>query len=60
MEKYKVDMIVGNMLNNKKWVWIRHNHDKLPETLKDKEISDDVEQGIVESVLNCWRVKFKE
>ena len=60
MEKYKVDMIVGNMLNNKKWVWIRHNHDNLSETLKDKEISDDVEKGIVESVLNCWRVKFKE
>jgi hypothetical protein len=57
---YNVDMVVGNLLNNKKWVKIQLN----PRYVEEGEVScrqftDDIEKNIIEETLRCFNNKFR-
>ena len=55
-EKYNVDMIIGNMLNNKEWIWIRHNPHSVNKN--DYEINKFTEKEIVKGILEGWNIKY--
>lgn len=54
--RYNVDMIIGNMLNNKEWIWIRHNPTSLFRA--DYEINKFTESEIVRGILDGWKIKY--
>ena len=57
IKNYNVDMVIGNILNNKSWVFIKHNSDTL-KNVQDYEINGNVEEGIIHSILSGWKHKF--
>ena len=50
-------MVVGNMLNNKSWVLMRHNP-LLSKEAEDIEVTKKVEEEIIKAAFNCWKMKF--
>lgn len=59
VEKYNVDLVIGNILNDKRLIFVHYNPKVYGEAQKDQAYDDKAEDRIIERTLNAHRLKFK-
>lgn len=59
VENYNVDLVIGNILNDKKLIFVHYNQKVFGEAQKDEAYEDNAEETIIERTFNAHRLKFK-